>query len=219
MPELTVYRENAAPPPMACMYCGAPATSTQEWHEENREPARGGGGGGTDLSVVPSGDDPVSGIIAVLMLPFVLWQLLVALAAGVGAVVGLINRPATPAAPASPPEPPPATLVVVTTCERHRHFRRRFWWAWLGTAVVLAGLWAWAIAQTVKVMGTEDVDLAVALVMTAIFATVLLPIGVGTLRFLYGPVVVDRVTEGTVVLDRVRPAYFDATGLKPGNAA
>ena len=55
--------------------------------------------------------------------------------------------------------------------------------------------------------------------MTAIYATILLPIGVGTLRFFHGPVIVDRVTEGTVVLDRVRQAYFDATGLKTGNAA
>jgi hypothetical protein len=109
----------------------------------------------------------------------------------------------------------PTTLVVVTTCERHRNYHRRFWWAWLAMRVLLAALWAWAIVETRRVMGTEDVDFAVGLVMTAIFATVLLPLGVGTLRFLYGPVIVDRVTEDTVVLDRVREVYFDATGLKP----
>jgi hypothetical protein len=81
--------------------------------------------------------------------------------------------------------------------------------------VVHAGLWAWAIVEARKVMGTENVDVAVALVVTAISATVLLPLGVGIVRFLYGPVIVDRVTEVTVVLDRVRQAYFDATGLRP----
>lgn len=218
MPELTVYRKNTTPPPMVCMYCGAAATSTQEWREENHKPVRGGGGGGTDLMSVPTGDDPVSGVIAVLMLPFVLWRLVVALVAGIGVVVGFINRPATPPAPPAP-MPPPTMLVVVTTCDRHRHFHRRFWWAWLGMSVCLAALWTWAIAETVKVMGTENVDFAVALFMTAIFATILLPIGVGALRFFYGPVIVDRVTEGTVVLDRVRQAYFDATGLMASNAA
>lgn len=218
MPELTVYRKNAAPPPMVCMYCGAHATSTQEWREENHKPVRGGGG--TDLTPVSTGDDPVSGVIAILMLPFVLWQLLVGLVAAIGAVVGFINRPTSlPSAPVPAPKPSPTTLIVVTTCDRHRHFHRRFWWAWLGMGVVLAGLWTWAIVETAKVMGTEDVGFAVALVMTAIFATILLPIGVGTLRFFFGPVIVDRVTESTVVLDRVRQSYFDATGLKASNAA
>ena len=32
-------------------------------------------------------------------------------------------------------------------------------------------------------------------------------------------VVADRTTEDTVVLDRVRQAYFDATGQKPAEAA
>lgn len=217
MPELTVSRTNTAPPLMVCMYCGAHATSTQEWREENHKPVRGGSG--ADLTPVPTGEDPVSGVIAVLMLPLVLWQLLVGLAAGFGAVIGFINRPASPPAPASPPKPPPTTLVVVTTCDRHRHFHRRFWWAWLGMSVILAGLWVWAIAETARVMGTENAGFAVTLLMTAIFATVLLPIGVGTLRFLYGPVIVDRVTEDTVVLDRVRQEYFERTGQKASNAA
>jgi hypothetical protein len=81
--------------------------------------------------------------------------------------------------------------------------------------VALALLWAWAIVEVRTVMGTEDVDFAVALVVTAVFATILLPLGVGTVRFLHGPVIVDRVTEDAVVLDRVRRAYFEATGLKP----
>ena len=220
MPELTVHRRNAAPPPMVCMYCGAAATSTQEWREENHKPVRGGGGE-TDLTPAPTGDDPVSAAIAVLMLPFVLWRLLVALVAGIGALVGFINRPASHPAPTpvSPPKPRPTTLVVVTTCDRHRHYHRRFWWAWLGAGVALAALWAWAITATAKVMGTENVDFAVPLVVTAILATILLPMGVGTLRFLYGPVIVDRTTEDTVVLDRVRRAYFDATGVEPTDVA
>jgi hypothetical protein len=214
MPELTVHRKNAALAPMICMYCGDPATSTEEWREENHKPVRGGGG--TDITPVPTGDDPVSAVTAVLMLPLILWQLLVALVAGIGAVAGWANRPAALyPAPVAPPKPAPTMLVVVTTCERHRHYHRRYWWAWMATVVVLAALWTWAIVETRKVMGTEDVDFAVALVVTAIFATVLLPLGVGALRFLHGPVIVDRVTEGTVVLDRVRQAYFDATGLKP----
>lgn len=217
MPELTVFRKNSSPPPMICMYCGAPATSKREWREVNHKPIRGGDG--TDLTPVPTGDDPVSVLVAILMLPVLLWQLLGGLVAAIGAVVGFINRPASPPAPpapVSPTKPPPTTLVVVTTCDRHRHFHRRFGWAWLGISVALAGLWAWAIAETVKVMGTENVDFAVVLVMTTIFATILLPMAVGTLRFLYGPVIVDRVTESTVVLDRVRQAYFEATGLTAG---
>jgi hypothetical protein len=218
MPELTLHRKNAAPAPMLCMYCGEPATSTEEWREENHKPVRGGGG--TEITPVPTGDDPVSAVIAVLMLPLVLWQLLVALISGIGALVGWINRPAAPhPAPVTPPKPAPSTLVVVTTCEWHCHYHRRFWWAWLAMGLLLAGLWAWAIVETRKVMGTENVDFAVTLVVTAIVATILLPMGVGTLRFLYGPVIVDRVTESTVVLDRVRQAYLDATGLKPEQAA
>jgi hypothetical protein len=156
----------------------------------------------------------VSAGIAVLMLPIVLWQLLVALVVGIGTLVGWTGRPA-PLHPAPvTPRPAPTTLVVVTTCERHRHYRRRFWWAWFATGAVLAGLWTWAVVETTKVTGTETVDFAVALVMTAVFATILLPLGVGTVRFLHGPVIVDRVTEDTVVLDRVRQAYFDAAGLK-----
>lgn len=215
MPELTLHRKNAAPAPMICMYCGEPATSTEEWREENRKPVRGGGG--TDISPIPTGDDPVSAVIAVLMLPLVLWQLLVALVTGVGAVVGWVNRPAAlHPAPVAPPKPAPTTPVVVTTCDRHRRFHRRFWWAWLATGVTLAGLWVWAVVETRKVMGTADVDFAVGLMVTAILATILLPLAVGTLRFLHGPVIVDQVTENTVALDRVRQAYFDATGLRPG---
>lgn len=214
MPELTVHRTNAAPMPMVCMYCGEAATSAREWREGNRTPVQGGGG--TDITPVPTGDDPVSAVVAVLMLPLVLWQLLGALVAGTGALIGWIGRPAAPRpATVAPPMPAPTTLVVVTTCDRHSHYHRRFWWAWLATGVALAGLWTWAVVETRAVMGTQDVDFAVALVVTAVFATVLLPLGVGAVRFLYGPVIVDRVTADAVVLDRVRRAYFDVAGLTP----
>src|SRR5688572_5122122 len=102
MPELTVHRKNAAPAPMLCMYCGEAATSTEEWREENHKPVRGGG---TDITPVPTGDDPVSAVIAVLMLPFVLWQMLVALLSGIGAFVGWLNRPAAPPRTPTPPKP------------------------------------------------------------------------------------------------------------------
>lgn len=217
MPELTLRRTNAAPAPMVCMYCGGPATSAREWREENRRPAAAGGG--TDVVPVPAGDDPASAVVALLMLPLVLWQLLVALAAAVGAVAGWASRPASaPRAPA-PPKPAPATLVVVTTCERHRRFGDHFVWAGAAMLLPLAALWWWAVAETRRVMGTEDVDVAVTLVVAAILATVLLPVALAAWYFVAGPVVVDRVTESTVVLDRVRQAYFDATGAKPESHA
>jgi hypothetical protein len=213
MPELIVPRRNAGRPPMVCMYCGAPATTAKEWREANRKPEKAAGGGGTDLSSLPTGDDPVSGVIALVILPLVLWELLVGLAAGVGAVAGYLSRPRpTPAADRKPKEPP-TTLVVVTACDRHRRFGDRFVWA---GAVALAGLWAWAVGETRRVMGTEEVGLAVALLVGAVFATVLIPLGVSAWYAFAGPVTADRVTEDAVVLDRVRPAYFAATGRTPG---
>jgi hypothetical protein len=213
MPELTVLRTSAAPP-MVCMYCGKPATTTQQWREVNRKP---GTGGGADLTPVPVGDDPISVVIGLLMLPLVLWQLLTGLVAAIGAVVGLINRPAPPT-PAAPPREPTTTLVVVTACDRHRRFRDRFFWAGLGVLAVLAALWVGAVLETRRVMGTEEVGPAVALMVTAIVSTILLPAALATWYVFAGPVIVERVTEGTVVLDRVRRVYFDATGIEPADA-
>lgn len=216
MPELIVRRNDTGKPPMVCMYCGAPATATVEWREANRAPGPNrGSGGGTDLTPVPTGDDPVSGIIAVLMLPLVLWELLKGLAAGVGALVGYLTRPRPSPVPAQKPPEPPTTLVVVTTCARHRRFGDRFVWAGAAGALVLAGLWTWAVLETRRVMGTEEVGLAAALIIGAIFASVLLPLALSVWYAFGGPVIADRVTEDTVVLDRVRHAYFDATGRKP----
>lgn len=221
MPELIVQRKSTTPPPMVCMYCGAAATATREWHEANRTPGKTAGGDGTNLSSAPTGDDPISGLIAVVMLPLVLWELLKGIVAGIGAVVGYLTRPAPvrPPTPEPKPKEPPTTRVVVTTCERHRRFRARFVWAGAAGVVVLAALWVWAVLETRRVMGTEDVGLAVALVFGAIFASVVLPLALSAWYAFGGPVIADRVTEDTVVLDRVRQAYFDATGQKPHDAA
>jgi hypothetical protein len=218
MPELIVHRKNPVQPPMVCMYCGAPATATTEWRETNHPPGpRSNNGGVTDLSPTPTGDDPISGIIAVIMLPVMLWELLKGLVAGVGAAVGYLTRPAP--APEPKPRELPTTRVVVTTCDRHRRFRDRFVWAGAAGAFVLVGLWVWAILETRRVTGTEEVGLAVVLMTGAVFATVLVPLGLSAWYAFGGPVIADRTTEDTVVLDRVRQAYFDAIGEKPAEAA
>ncbi|VTR96741.1 unnamed protein product [Gemmata massiliana] len=217
MPELTLNRNDRRPVPMVCMYCGATATAKQEWRVVNHKPSKSGGGGG-DLSVVPLGDDPISAAFGLLMLPFVLWELLKGIVSAIGAVVGFVTKPRSAAAPApkpAAPVDPPTTLVAVTTCDRHRRFRDRFVWIGFVMAIGLVALWVWAIVVTRRVMGTENTDLAVTLVITAIFSTVLLPLALSIWYVFAGPVLVDRVTEKEVVLDRVRQPYFDATGTAP----
>jgi len=214
MPELTIYRKNSAPPPMICMYCGAPATATVEWREVNREPGAGATGGNSAPVSGPTGDDPISAVFAVVMLPFILWDLLKCLGAGIGAGVRYMTQP-RPSPPPAPPKEQPTTRVVVTACDRHRRFRDRFVWAGLGTLIVLAALWVGAVTATVRVVGPENVGWAVALLITAVFASVVLPLALSAWYAIAGPVIADRVTPDTVVLDRVRQAYFDVTGLKP----
>jgi hypothetical protein len=216
MPELTLSRTNPQPPPMVCMHCGAPATNKVEWRVENRRPEPGRGGG-TDTTPAPSGDDPVSLVIGLLLLPLALWGLLKALAAAVGSVGRSRSGPAVPSRPL-PPLDPPSTLIVVTTCDRHRRFRDRFVWAGVAMVVGLAALWVWAVVVTRRVMGTDDTDLAVTLVVTAVFSSVLLPIALSVWYVFAGPVTVERVTQDAVVLDRVRQAYFEAAGTVPGGA-
>lgn len=206
MPELTLTRRGETPP-MVCMYCGAPATATREWDEVNRRP---GGGGGADATPVPPGDDPVSAVIGLLLLPLVLWDLLKALVAAVG--WALRPRATVPPRPAAPL---PTTRVVVTTCARHERFGDRFVWAGAATAVGVAALWGWAVVEARRAAGTDDTGLAVALVLAAVLATVLAPTAIAAWYALAGPVVVDRVTEDAVVLDRVRRAYFAAAGRAP----
>jgi hypothetical protein len=204
MPELLLPRSRTAPPPMVCMYCGRPASHSREWDVEHRPDA--GRGGGTDLTPVPTGDDPVSGVIALLLLPLLVWDAVKAVSAA------LARRRVQE--PPRPPKPVPVSRVAITTCDRHRWFVLRFVWAGIGVAVVLAGLWVWAVVVTRQQMGTENVDLATALLTTAIFATILLPIALSLWYCFAGPVIVDRVTPEAVILDRIRPAYFAATGLK-----
>ncbi|WP_439621879.1 hypothetical protein [Gemmata sp.] len=212
MPELTISRKKPAPLPMVCMYCGAVAVAKREWRVANHKPA-GAAGGGTDLGAVPVGDDPVSAAVGLLLLPFALWELV----KGLGALLGWVTRPRAPAPPqpSNPPRDPPTTLVAVTTCERHARFTDRFVLAGAGMLVALIALWAWAVLVTRRVMGTDDTGLAVALLVTAILSTALLPVALWVWYVLRGPVIVDRVTEHSAVLDRVRQAYFDATGLAP----
>lgn len=189
------------------MYCGQPATHSREFEVEHRPTPQGGGG--TDITPVPGGDDPISGVIAVLLLPLLIWDGVKAVSA---AVTQLRSR-----VPAKPARPVPVSRVAVTTCDRHRWFVARFAWAGLGMAALLAGLWTWAVIVTRQQMGTEDVDLATALLTAAILATIGLPIGLSLWYCFAGPVIVDRVTPDAVILDRVRPAYFEATGLKPAD--
>lgn len=208
MPELLLPRPNTTPPPMVCMYCGRPAAHSREFEVEHRPTPQGVGG--SDITPVPTGDDPVSGVIALLLLPLVIWD-------GVKAVSAALARRRADVPP-KPARPVPASRVAVTTCDRHRWFVARFAWAGLGMAVALTGLWVWAVIVTRQQMGTEDVDLATVLLTSAIIATIVLPLGLAFWYTLAGPVIVDRVTPDAVILDRVRPAYFTATGRTPANA-
>ena len=178
MTDVTGLRENTESLPKVCKYCRA----SREWRDASRtNPAQSRGGSGTDLSPVPTGDDPISGIIAFLMLPIVLWELLKGLFAGIDAVIGWFTRP-RPAgvAPKPAPKQPPTTPVVLTICDRHRRLRNRFLKIGAVGTLVVVGLWVWAILETRRVMGTEEVDLAVGLILGAIVASVLLLIYLGS---------------------------------------
>ena len=216
MPELTFYRlhPERTPTPALCMYCGEPATDTRQWRVANARPAAGGGG--TDITPVPTGDDPVSGVLALLMLPFILWDLFMTLGAAAVAVFSASRTgPSAAKAPAKVPPRlnPPDTLVTVTVCDRHRRFRARFVWAGLALTAVLGVLW-YAAVRVVRAEGESDTALGTVLLLAAVLGTVLLPIALSFWYIFAGPVIVDRVTEDTVVLDRVRTAYFTAAGIK-----
>ncbi len=214
MPELTIQRlhPSRTPVPHVCMYCGEPSTRADERrveHPADDKPAAGGGA--STLGTLPSGDDPVSAAVGLLLLPFILWELLVWLVRIPGALARWWARPSRPAA-ASDTRPPPAphvTVVAITTCDRHGDFRRRFVLAGVALCVALAALWWVGLAAAVA-----DKPSGAALIVAALLATVVGPIGLAVWYTLAGPVIVDRVTRDAVVLDRVRPAYFTASGLE-----
>jgi hypothetical protein len=216
MPELTLYRLHPVrnPTPMICMYCGADASHKRQWLAENLREERGRGGGAS-LTPVPTGDDPVSGIIAVLLFPILLWEAIKATVGAVGAV--RTARRAGREAKRLPPLDPPTTLVTVTTCPRHRWFALRFVWAGLLTAAGLAVLWYFAV-RAVRAEGTEETVHGTILLTAAVVGTVAVPLGLSFWYVLAGPVIVDRVGQDMVVLDRVRTAYFERAGIPlPGD--
>jgi hypothetical protein len=181
------------------MYCGFPADHKLEWSVENCRPSSGGGG--SDITPVPTGDDPISGFFALLMLPFVLWDLIKS-SASYFTEKQQVSKPA----PVLPPLDPPSTLVAITTCERHRYFRRRFYWAGLAMTLVLIALWAISIIAVRR----WDNSLSTLLLSTTVLLTFGGPLGISFWYVLAGPVLVDRVGENEVVLDRIRSTYFEA---------
>lgn len=202
MPELLV--DPSRPEPMVCMYCGGPATHRHELKAEASVR-----GGGTDITPVPTGDDPVSAAVGLLMLPILFLDLMRSLAA--------VFRPRVPRFNADV-KPRPPIAVVVTACDRHRRFGDRFLIVAAGLIAVLAGFWTWTIIVLRRNAGTDQIDLAVTLTLSAMAATALLPVGWGLWYAFAGPVLVERVVGEKVVLDRVRPAYFSATGRTPADA-
>lgn len=197
VPELTFRRGAPAPVKMACVYCGAPAVHTRERRVTNPRldpPARGSGSGSsTDF---PKGDDPISGCIALVLLPLVLYGLWTDLR------TDWRHRTACRAAP---PLDPPHTLVTVTTCARHRNYGRRFAWSIFVTCAVLAVLWAGVV-----LLRHEPGGAPLWLVMCALVGTLAAPLIYAVVYDAVGPVRVSRVTRDTVTMSGVRSAYFDA---------
>lgn len=193
MPDLVFRRRAPAQPKKACMYCGGPATHVRERRIRNPriDPRAGGGGGG--LGVTPPGDDPISGCIALVLLPFVLIGL------GRQARDAWRHRAAERAAP---PLDPSHTVVTVTTCDRHRRYGRRFVKAGLLGALVLAVAWVPAV------LGGPNAPLW--LVGGVVVGTVAFPMILLLIWSSDGPVRVSAVTRDTVTITDVRQAYFDA---------
>lgn len=186
---------------MVCMYCGRPATHADErWVPNPRDQKGKDTGGGTDVPAV-GGDDPVSAAVGLVLLPIAVWELVAAVAR-----FRLPWKHANAPKPL-PPLDPPHTKVVITACDRHHRFYRRFVWVGLG-GLVLVGL-LWVIALRVGV----DSPAFGPLLGLALVASIAGPILLSLWYSLAGPVIVDRVTQDTAVLDRVRLPYFDATGI------
>ncbi len=198
MPDLIFRRGVTEPVKMACMYCGAAATHARERRvtnprldpPDNPNPA---------LDGVPGGDDPISGCIALVMLPFVLLGL------GRQARVWWRHRAALKAAP---PLYPPDTVVTVTTCGRHRCYARRFAVAAAVGVFVLACGWGAMLLPAV----CEPVGPPLWLSVSMLVTTLAFPIVLLMEWANHGPMRVSRVGRDGVVLSDVRPAYFDAPG-------
>lgn len=195
MPDLTFARGAEPPVKMVCVYCGAPATRARERRVTN--PRLDPPGGGSKVEV-PSGDDPISGCIALVLLPLVLYGLLADLRAWWRYRAACRN---------APPLDPPHTLVTITTCEKHRNYRLRFVWAALVVGAVLAVLWA-----GVLLLRHEPGGAPLWLVMLALVGTLAAPLVFGVVYDADGPVRVTRVARDAVTLGGVRQAYLDAPG-------
>jgi hypothetical protein len=200
MPELTFHRGRPAktPPAMACMYCGLTATHAAERRVRNpkRDPAPAASG--DDLPTF--GDDPVSGVLAVLWLG--LWLCLAVPAA----VLWLYRTAQDWAAPALDP---PYTVVTITTCDDHRWsgLRRTLAvWGCLAAVGLVLGWYAWfeLVAHPDEPTVWWSVTAAV---LTAIVGLTAAPV-VAAL----GVRVKDRRRD-SVTLDGVCAGYFDRVGL------
>jgi hypothetical protein len=196
MPDLTFRRGAPAPVKQVCMYCGRPATHARERRVRNPRLDPPPGGADHGASGVPTGDDPVSGCIALVLLPFVL--------VGLGRQLRDSWRHRV-ARWRAPPLDPPDTVVTVTTCDRHRHYGRRFvWGATLGLIVIAAG---WA---AMTLLDRDRLGAPLWLAGGTVVATVAFPVVFLYLWATDGPVRISRVARDTVTLSDVRGAYFDA---------
>ena len=188
------------PVKMACVYCGAAATHTRARRVTNPRldpppagaPDRGSAG-------LPAGDDPISGCVALVVLPFLLVGLVR------WARDGWRHRAARRAAP---PLEPPYTLVTITTCDRHRRYGRRFVAAAAVGLFVLAAGWGAMLLPAVR----EPIGPPLWLSVGVLVATLAFPIVFLMEYVSHGPVRVSRVGRDEVTVSGARRAYFDAPG-------
>jgi hypothetical protein len=195
VPDLTFRRGAVGRVKLACVYCGAPATHSRERRVTN--PRLDPPASSSSLPELPAGDDPISGCIALVLLPFLLIGL------GKHARDSRRHRAALRAAP---PLDPPDTIVTVTTCARHRRFGRRFVVAAVVGVLVLALGWGTMLLPAVR----EPIGPPLWLSVGVLVATLAFPI-VFLMEYAgHGPVRVSRATRDEVTLSGVRQEYFDA---------
>jgi hypothetical protein len=196
VPDLTFRRGAEGPVKMACMYCGALATHTRERRVANPrlDPL-----GSSPLPGLPAGDDPISGCIALVLLPFLLIGL------GRRARDSWRHRAALRVAP---PLDPPHTVVTVTTCARHYRYGWRFVVVAGAGVLVLALGWGTMFLPGVR----EPIGPPLWLSVGVLVATLAFPIVFLVAYAGHGPVRVSRVTRDELTLCDVRQEYFDAPG-------